>query len=358
MDIAARSSGGEFAAVPHSHPRKPHHPVRRGADADGQVDALMDILQAGTDAAIEPFSGSLNLLVLRLGMDLALLTRATAEGSEVFWWAAREGFAPEPFVEHPVSPFFERVMAWSRRTLVVRDTHRDPAWADHPEVRASGIRSYLGAPLWDGARLIGTLGLQGSAPKDFSHAEIVMVAAVARLISKTLEIEELKSQLRLTQEALELSSAVLEDSSLQSPASGLPNLRYLQVWLKANLTLARRHHEDMPLVLLQPEDPAAEPTAIRAVSETLRGADLMVDRGDGTYLLLLPGTPLDGVPLLFDRLGRISPTPFWAGATVWEPASDDLELRGAMRRMKAALKEAQGAGSSSLRWVPEPQGAM
>jgi len=195
-------------------------------------------------------------------------------------------------------------------------------------------------------------------PREFTHAEIALVAAVAKLISKTLEIEDLKNQLRLTREALELSSAVLEDSSLHSPATGLPNLRYLDVWLKANLTLARRNRESMPLMLLRPTGQAAEAGALKAMGETLRGVDLMVDRGDGTVLLLLPGTPVEGVPLLLERLHRLSPAPFPAGATVWDPAADDLELRSALKRMRSALEDSAGSGLDRVVWKPDPPAAM
>jgi hypothetical protein len=322
------------------------------------MDALMELLQAAPAETTDLFSGSLDLLVARLGMDLALMTRVSELGCEVFWWSARADFSPEPFIQAPLSPFCERVMAWSRRTLVVRDTHAEASWAGLPEVRASGIRSFLGAPLWEGGQIIGTLGVQSAVPRDFSHAEVAMVAAVAKLISKSLEIEDLKNQLRLTREALELSSAVLEDSSLHSPSTGLPNLRYLEVWLKANLTLARRNQESMPLLLLRPAGSAGEAAALRSMGETLRGVDLMVDRGDGTILLLLPGTQTEGVPLLFERLQKLSPARFPAGATVWEPAADDLELRSALRRMRQALQESEGKGPDHLVWKLAPPPSM
>ena len=111
--------------MPHAHLRKHHRPGNQGRSVDGQMDALMELLQAAPAEATELFSGSLDLLVKRLGMDLALMTRASELGCEVFWWSAREGFAADPFIEVPLSPFCERVMAWSRRTLVVRDTHAD-----------------------------------------------------------------------------------------------------------------------------------------------------------------------------------------------------------------------------------------
>jgi len=344
--------------MPRAHLKKPQRPGHRGQPVEGQLDALMDLLQAAPSETTDLFSGSLDLLVARLDMDLALMTRVSELGCEVFWWSARKGFPAEPFIQNPPSAFCERVMAWSQRTLVVRDTLSEATWASQPEIRASGIRSYLGAPLWEGGQIMGTLGVQSAAPKEFSHAEVALVAAVAKLISKTLEIEDLKNQLRLTREALELSSAVLEDSSLHSPATGLPNLRYLEVWLKANLTLARRNRESMPLILLAPAGPASEAAALRTMGEALRGVDLMVDRGDGTILLLLPGTQVTGVPLLFERLRRLSPAPFPAGATVWNPAEDDLELRSALKRMRLALQESQVGGQEYLIWRPDPSTAM
>ena len=319
----------------HSGPKLHPSSLPSRSAADPQMDALMELLQAAPAEAADLFSNSLELLVSRLGMDLALMTRKSDLGWEVFWWATRKDFNAGDFIDQPVGGLSQRVMDWSRRTLVVRDAQAEAAWDDVPEVRDRGIRSFVGAPLWEAGLIIGTLGVQSAYPRDFNHAEVALVAAVDKLISKTLEIEDLKSQLRLTREALELSSAVLEDSSLHNPASGLPNLRYLEVWLKANLTLARRNREPMPLVLLVPASGETAPEGLKALGETLRGVDLMVDRGDGSLLLLLPGTPKEGVPQLLERLSRLSPAPFRLSATVWDPLRDDLELRSALKRLKS-----------------------
>jgi GGDEF domain-containing protein len=210
------------------------------------------------------------------------------------------------------------------------------------------VESYLGAPLWEGGEVIGTLGVQGSSPRDFKHPEVALVAAVAKLLSKSLEIENLKSQLRLAREALELSSAVVEDSALHNHQSGLPNRHYLDVWMKANLTLARRNHESMSLMLLQ----ALDATVATAMAETLRGADLMVDMGDGSLLMVLPGTLPEGVPILHGRLAEHTGGTLAAGATEWDPDQDDIALRGALRRLREALRASSGHPERSLQWAP------
>ena len=319
-----------------------------GATREAEFDALLELLQAGPSETTELFSNSLDLLVERLGMDLAMLTRVTDLGYEVFWWKAKPGFPAEPFLFSPVGAFCDRVVAWPQRTLVIRDARNDPVWRKDPVVVTRGVESYLGAPLWEGGEVIGTLGVQGSSPRDFKHSEVALVAAVAKLLSKTLEIENLKSQLRLAREALELSSAVVEDSALHNVQSGLPNRHYLDVWMKANLTLARRNRESMSLMLIRPPDAQV----VAMILETLRGADLMVDMGDGSVLMVLPGTQPEGVPILHGRLAELAGGALLAGATVWDPEQDDLVLRSALRRLHDALKESSTTPGHRLHWVP------
>jgi len=321
-----------------------------GPVRDAEFDALLELLQAGPSETTELFSNSLALLVDRLHMDLAMLTRITDLGYEVFWWKARPDFAAEPFLFSPVGAFCDRVVAWPQRTLVIRDTRQDPAWSSDPAVVSRGVVSFLGAPLWEGGEVIGTLGVQGAAPRDFKHPEVALVAAVAKLLSKTLEIETLKNQLHLAREALELSSAVVEDSALHNSHSGLPNRHYLDVWMKANLTLARRNREAMCLLLLRPADAACAP----ALAETLRGADLMVDMGDGSLLLVLPGTRAEGVPVLHERLAEQAGGTLAAGATEWDPDLDDLMLRSALRRLREALRRSEAGTEPPPCWAPAP----
>ena len=330
------------------------HPA---GETRGRMDDLVDFLQAAPAEAPELFSASLDLLVRRLDMDLALMTKETDLGCEAFWWSTRPGFPAESFIQDPATPFWDRMMEGTLRGLVVRDAHADPLWSANPQVRARGIRSYLGAPLWEEGRIVGVVSVQGAAPRDFTREEVALVAAVAKLVSRTLEIEHLKSQLQLTRDALELSSAVLEDSSLHSPASGLPNLRYLEVWLKANLSLARRNRETLPLMLLRLEGASARPDVLVRMGGTLRGVDLLVDQGDGTFLLLLPGTPVPGVSQLLERLRALSPHSFPAAATVWDPLEDDLLLRSALRRLREALAWSRGQ-EDHLVWRLDPSTPM
>lgn len=329
------------------HPQTSRKP---GIAGDTDFDALLELLQAGPSEATDLFSTSLQLLVERLGMDLAMLTRITDLGYEVFWWKAKAGFPAEPFLFSPVTAFCDRVVAWPQRTLVIRDARNDPAWHQDPAVVRRGVESFLGAPLWEGGEIIGTLGVQGSSPRDFKHAEVALVAAVAKLLSKSLEIENLKNQLRLAREALELSSAVVEDSALHNSSSKLPNRHYLDVWMRANLSLARRNRETMNLMLIAPPD-LRQATDL---AEALRGADLMVDMGDGTLLLVLPGTQPEGVPVLHQRLAARCGSALAAGATEWNPDHDDLALRSALRRLQQALGESRTAEGHPLSWAPVP----
>jgi hypothetical protein len=172
------------------------------------------------------------------------------------------------------------------------------------------------------------------------------VLAVANIISRTLEIEQLKHELRLTRDALELTSAVVEDSALQTSGSGLPNQRYLEIWLKANLFLAKRRGDLMAVVLWRMSLAGPARKHLTTVAAALRGEDLMVDLGREQFLLLLPRTPVDGTNILLNRMRELL-GPLSMGATMWDPEVDDIHLRRAMARCEKARFASQG----EIRWL-------
>jgi len=166
----------------------------------------------------------------------------------------------------------------------------------------------------------------------------------ANLFSKTLEVENLKHELRVTRDALDLTSAVVEDSALESSATRLPTRPYLDIWLKANLYLARRRGEAMAVAQFQLELSPDRRRRLKEVAEALRGEDLLVDLGHQAFLLLLPRTPQEGAQILLDRIRqRLGAVPM--GATLWNPLHrtdrDDLALKKASHRVALALGRSQ-----------------
>jgi len=189
--------------------------------------------------------------------------------------------------------------------------------------------------------VIGALSLECGRARTFSGKDIATVKAVAGVFEKILEIEQLKHDLRLTQDSLDLTQAVVEDSLLESQTSRLPNLRFLNVWTKAVLFLARRSGEPMALVRWRMALTPASLEALETVADALRGEDLLVDMGKEEFLLLLPRTNRAGAEVL---LGRIRPIlgPVPMGATLWSPDlpadRDDLDLHDALKRTQVGLQ--------------------
>ncbi|MBP1625783.1 MAG: diguanylate cyclase with sensor [Holophagaceae bacterium] len=293
----------------------------------------------------ELFCHGLELLVQQLGVERAVMTRLGDLGFEAFWWATADGSLPDPSIHRVSEGFCPRVLEAPTRTLVIKDATLDPHWKNHSGWKTLGIRAYIGAPLRQTGKIIGTLNVQSTRPKEFSRAEVAMVNAMANLFSKTLEVETLKQELRMTRDALDLTTAVVEDSALECYDSGLPNMHYLDIWLKANLYLARRRGECMSVVRWDLPLSRESAKQLKTVADALRGEDLLVDMGHDKFLLLLPRTPKDGAQILLERIrARIGAVPM--GATLWDPARDpdrqDFTAHHAVHRAQEALKVATG----------------
>jgi hypothetical protein len=233
------------------------------------------------------------------------------------------------------------VLLQAPRTLVIHDAERDTVLKGQAADNPLPVRSFVGVPLRRGEKVIGILSVQGSLPRRFTRGDIILVSMVANLLGSAMEIELLKQELHMTREALDLTMSVVEDSALEAQNTRLPSRRYLDVWLKAYLFMARRRSEPMALVLWHVAPTRDTRKGLRELSDQARGEDLLVDMGKDTFLLLLPRTPLDGASIVVDRIrAKLGDVP--VGVTVWDPADptdrDDLMIRGAMLRVQNALK--------------------
>jgi GGDEF domain-containing protein len=163
-----------------------------------------------------------------------------------------------------------------------------------------------------------------------------------------MEIENLRYQLQVAQDTLALSTAVAQDSALEGSTTGLPNGRFLEVWMKGHLHHARRQKETLALALWEWPLRVPAPKALQQVASSLRGDDLLVELTPCRFLLILPQTLEDGAQILLDRLRPQLGNPVM-GATMWLPDRDDLLLNAAMRRAEQARQEALKEGCG-LRW--------
>ncbi|HET8714769.1 MAG TPA: GAF domain-containing protein [Holophagaceae bacterium] len=336
-------------------PRDPHLNPPSGTFSiagDEHFTALNELLDRVSMDSTQLFDHCLNLLVAQLRAQRALMTRLTELGFEPFWWAHDPEVTMGGALEADCGGLSARVLDHPRRALVIRNTAEDPQWSQDPGCRRLGIGAFIGTALKESGQATGVLSVHFARPRAFTKGELALVNAVANLLGKTLEVESLRAELRMTKDALDLTSAVVEDSALQSAATGLPNARYLDVWLKANLYMARRKGEGMAVLvwkLLKSDDAKG----LQGLMNALRGEDLLVDFGRGGLILaLLPRTEMGGV---FAMMERLEP---WLGkrhigATLWSPKLDDPQLQRALARAQEALRSAEGGPGLYWNLLPE-----
>ncbi len=310
------------------------------------LDALQELVEPGFPDPTELFEKGLKLLVSQLLVDRAVIVRITDLGYETLWWATQDGSDLDLSTFDPNKNFCPQVLEHAPRTLVIRDAKEDSELEAHTAFQDMAVRSYIGVPLRKGDKVIGVLSVQSSAPRKYTRADIVFVSMVANLLGSAMEIELLKQELHMTREALDLTMSVVEDSALEAQATRLPSRRYLDIWLKAYLYMARRRSEPMALVAWKTPLNRDSRKALREISDQARGEDLLVDMGKDTFLLLLPRTSLDGAEFLVQRVrARFGPVP--VGTALWDPADpadrDDLTIREALRRVMVHLEPAPGA---------------
>lgn len=334
----------------------------QGKELPGQAEQLSALGQLLDQSFPDPtgfFEQGLALLGQQLGLDCAVVSRTCASGFEPTWTYCPDPRLMERLMARQDHDLCQLVQAHPRRTLVVHDTQERPEWRALHTSRDVGIRACVGTLLWQDGRPSGVLVGLKRKPHRFERHELALFAAVANLFARTMEVEALKYELQVTRDALDLATAIVEDSAFESAHSGLPSAHYLDVWLKANLYLARRRDEIMTVVSWNQEVSPKVLHGLRKLAESLRGEDLLVDMGHGDFLLLLPHTDRAGAVRPLERLRNITgPVPM--GATLWDPRReedrDDLALLATRRRLSQALGESRLAfaeGRGVIHWALE-----
>lgn len=322
--------------------------VKRHRAQASHLAALADLLGSTRTDPARLFEHGLALLVERLKVDRALLTRVTGLGYEVFWWAVGEGADMKGVFEAPEKGYCPWVLSHPDRPLVIHDAAADAKWRKSTGWTELRIRAYAGVALKHGDETFGTLCLQHSRAREFDRSETAFLRAMGHLMARTLESENLKQELRAALDALELSSAIVEDSAMQSGRSGLPNRRYLEIWLRSTLFMARRRKEPVALMLWSQPMVAGTKGRLGAAAAHLRGEDLIIELSTDQYLLVMPHTTEEGAEVLWSRLCEIlGQHP--AGATLWFPNEKDMTLKSALTRAGKAFTEASRDGSA-LHW--------
>ena len=319
-----------------SRSKKPVMDVRPGR----AMQALGELLRKRDLDPFALFDAALELLVRQFVVDHALITRLSEGHLDTFWWVAAGTGAKVPVEVQKSLRLCERVLKEPEGHLVLGSLFEEEA--------GPGIRAFAGVVLREGGRSIGTLAILNGHPYAFCDGDIEFIKSVGGLLERALEIENLRYQLRVSQDSLALTTAVAQESTLEGGWSGLPNGRFLDVWMKGHMHHARRQKETLCVALWEWQGKAPGAAEIRRIAQGLRGDDLMVELAPNRLLLLLPQASQEGAQVLLERVSRELGNPPM-GATLWLPDRDDLMLNAAMRRAEQARQESL-QGSGGIRW--------
>lgn len=334
------------------HVRKRYvRPLPAEGALDELVEAIQTLLQVTSREDPLFLAHGLELLVQHMHADQAFLVILDGSVFRTQWWFPERAGEKAPV---PVPSLCSWLLENPHRTLVLRNIAKDGRWKEDPDLKAMGIRAAAGGILQVGGEAQGMVFLHYAKAHAFNRAELAILAAVISYLARILEIETLKSALRDLENSLAITRAVVEDSSIQDAATDLPNQRYLEIWLKANLVAASREHEAMTVAAWTlPSEAPDGAKRVREVADRIRGGDLLVSMGHGQFLLLLQRTPKGLGQVFLTRLReKLGPLPM--GATIWEPGVDDVRLESVRRRLEIAMGESQAMAEPTLVWrLPE-----
>ena len=312
--------------------------------------ALKDLLRVGSSG--DPFIllHSMELLVGHLGASKATLVMVTDDLAETRWWSPE---LPDEEPPAPVAPLCAWLLANPERTLVAKDFREGAPYKDKPEFQALPYRAALGNALVLGGTVRALVFAFFEAPKDFTRADFALLDAVAGLMSRVLEIEDLKVSLNRMEDALAITRAVMEDSSIRDAETNLPNLRYLEIWQKAMLGSSQRPKSLVVAECLVAVQNRKDVARILKAAEGVRAGDLVVRVAPGRFQIIFQHTPRSLAHILLLRLRtQLGSAPM--GATLWIPGPEGQGLDSCQPRLEAALAESRAMAQPALVWqLPE-----
>ncbi len=300
------------------------------------LQALGELLRRPDLDPFALFDAALELLIRHFMADHAMIARVAEGHLDTFWWVAAGSGAKEPVEVQQGLRLCEQVLQEPSGCLALGTVF--------PGEGGPWLQAFAGTVLREGGRSIGTLAILHGQPFAFCDSDMEFIRSVAGLLSRALEIENLRYKLQVAQDTIALSTAVAQDSALEGSSTNLPNGRFLEVWMKGHMHHARRQKETLAVAIWERSVSKLGSEAIRKVAQGLRGDDLLVELTPSRFLLLLPQTSQDGAQTLLDRIRPELGQPT-IGATMWLHDRDDLMLNAAMRRAEQARREALQEGT-------------
>lgn len=344
--------------------RYTRRPPTSPASLDRLADAIHTLLQASSTG--DPFliARGLEALTDHLGATLATLVTVSGSTMDTRWWHPETTDAPAP---EPVRPLCEWLAAHPDRMLVIQDMAVGPHLKDGEELRLLPHRAALACALHHAKGVQALLFVFFDRPRTFSRVEFALLEAVGGFLGRMLEAEDLKQSVHRLEDALAITQAVMQDSSVRDPETDLPNLHYLEIWGKALLGL-----EDRPASLVVAEcrfDPrgGTARARLREAAGSMRASDLVARVGPDRFQVILRNTPRHRADFQLHRfLGHLGGAPM--GVTLWVPGPKGLSLASCSPRLQEALAESLRMETPTLVWrlpqdplaspPPAPTGAV
>ncbi|WP_167586465.1 GAF domain-containing SpoIIE family protein phosphatase [Kineococcus rubinsiae] len=274
--------------------------------------------QAGRASADPAFDLFTRLVRAALGVPVALVTLVDDDEQVL---PGSSGLA-QPWQSMRATPLTHSVcrhVVETGQALVVQDTREEPLLAGHLAVADLSVIAYAGMPLRDGSgRVVGSLCAIDTAPRDWSLAELSLLADLAEACSRQLVVAG--------------SGAVVEVQATEVPGAGVPATEVPAAEVPTARSAERDRRRDRLLLSLSEAVAAAEDveSLVRTVS-----AVAAVELGAGAVCVLAPDAGR--------RLRLLGPA---AGAGAASPPADVLAR--AMRTGRFTFVEgtsgAPGAG--------------
>jgi CheY-like chemotaxis protein len=279
-----------------------------GVAASAEIVARLE--QRGLDP-LRPWMRSLTIWLPRwYGFGIAVLHLLRGEHLVIEATHGDEPWLVEGMASSRSSNYCDYVLH-AGSTLVISDALRHPArhFSDHPEVRASGFESYLGAPLTTSTGVvIGTLCIVDCEPHDFYSEDIHLVGRLAREVARVLEAR-----------AFDLPAEPPIDST------GVWTLAMLRPILEATLERCARKGGGVELAAFEIDRADAIESLVRHVYLVARGrGTALVQRAPTKFALVVgrcdPAAAKNALQAAI-KAARSAVGPFVVASTSWSPVA-------------------------------------
>lgn len=284
---------------------------------------------------------------------------------------------------HKGDPLGSQALA-AAAPLYIDDLQTDPRVPEssHAFAQRNLLRSTAVVPLVFGDERLGVLSLTGFQRREFSAAQRQLITTLAAQISTAVKALTLFSELKESEQRLrELNDRLQENMQVQhrlartDALTGLPNRRYLEEAISAEVARAHRHGGPLAVAMIDVDrfkdvndqhGHSVGDEALRVIAaiarEVARESDLVGRYGGDEFTFLLPQTDLEGASRVIWRLVRevrrkwTSPAvTLSAGVAELWPGESAEDL---LARADAALYEAKEAGRNTVRISPARDSMM